>query len=52
MVAYIGCWDLFGFEKVSQVSLRLATGKDVIELPIYNNLDQMDVDAYFGQGNK
>lgn len=52
MVAYVGCWEDIGFEKVSQASLRLMAGKEMVELPIYSNLDDMDVDAYFQYNKK
>jgi ribosome biogenesis protein UTP30 len=43
-VGYTTCWDGIAFSQVSQVGLRISSHP--IDLPVYNNLEQSDIDAY------
>jgi hypothetical protein len=44
VVGYTTCWDNIDFSKISQIAVRM--GSQSIDLPIYNNLEQMDIDAF------
>ena len=44
VLAYTSCWDKIDFQKVAQVAVRM--GSQSIDLPVYNNLETMDVDAF------
>ena len=43
ILGYTCCWDQIDFSKVCQISVRVG---DSIELPVYNNFEQEDLDAY------
>ena len=45
-LGYVTCWDDIDFGKVSQMTVRVG---DSIELPIYNHLDQADIDAFMNK---
>lgn len=44
VLGYTTCWDKIDFQKVAQVAVRM--GSQSIDLPVYNNLETMDVDAF------
>ena len=43
VLGYTTCWDNIDFGKISQITLRVGNS---IELPVYNHLEEADIDAY------
>ena len=44
VLGYTTCWESIDFGKVCQIGVRM--GSESIDLPVYNSLEQMDIDAY------
>jgi ribosomal protein L1 len=44
VLGYTTCWDSIDFSKVCQIAVRM--GSESIDLPVYNSLESMDIDAF------
>ena len=44
VLGYTTCWESIDFSKVCQIGVRM--GSESIDLPVYNSLEKMDIDAY------